>query len=189
MANTVSKKVITGPHVRFSYVNVFEPKAMSDGATPKYSVSLIIRKDDKNTVDAIRAAVKYVYENNPNVLQGASKNLPPLSSMKTPLRDGDAERPDDPAYKGCYFVNANSTERPGIVDIDRAPILDRSEFYSGCYGRASVNFYPYNRNGNKGIAAGLNNLQKLKDGTPLSGRASAEDDFATAAIEDAEFLG
>ena len=189
MANTVSKKVITGPNTRFSYLNAFEPKTMSDGGTPKYSVSLIIRKDDKATVDAIRAAIKFVYENNPSTLQGSQKMLPALSSMKTPLRDGDAERPGDPAYKGCYFVNANSTEKPGIVDGDCNPILDRSEVYSGCYGRASVNFYPYNRNGNKGIAAGLNNLQKLKDGTPLSGRASAADDFATADYGDESFLG
>lgn len=94
------------------------------------------------------------------------------------------ERPDDVAYAGCYFVNANSATAPGIVDADRQPILDRSEVYSGVYGRASINFYAFNSNGNKGIACGLNNLQKIKDGEPLGGKSRAEDDFATDADDD-----
>jgi hypothetical protein len=107
------------------------------------------------------------------------KSIPPLSSLKTPLRDGDAERPDDPAYADAYFINANSATAPGIVDASCDPILDRSEVYSGVYGRASVNFYAFNSNGNRGIAVGLNNLQKLRDGEPLGGKSRAEDDFAT----------
>ena len=97
------------------------------------------------------------------------------------------ERPDDPAYANAYFVNANSTTAPGVVDANRNEILDKSEVYSGCYGRASISFYAFNANGNKGIACGLNNLQKIKDGEPLGGRASAESDFATE--EDEDFLG
>ena len=104
----------------------------------------------------------------------------------TPLRDGDAERPDDEAYADAYFINANSATAPGIVDADRNPILDRSEVYSGVYGRASINFYAFNSNGNKGIACGLNNLQKIRDGEPLGGKSRAEDDFATE--EDEDFL-
>ena len=188
MADTISTKVITGPHVRFSYLNVFEAKTMSDGGTPKYSVSLIIRKSDKNTLDAIRAAIKAAYEQNPDKIKGSMKAVPPLSSIKTPLRDGDTERPGDEAYKGCYFLNANTTIRPEIVDASCKPILDRSEVYSGCYGRASITFYAYNTNGSKGIAASLNNLQKLKDGEMLGGRASAASDFATAPVEDEDFL-
>ena len=84
-------------------------------------------------------------------------------------------------------MNANSATAPGVVDANRNDILDRSEVYSGCYGRASINFYAYNANGNRGIACGLNNLQKIRDGEPLGGRASAESDFAT--VEDEEFLG
>ena len=104
--------------------------------------------------------------------------------LKTPLRDGDTERPDDEAYADSYFVNANSTTAPGIVDADRQPILDHSEVYSGVYGRASINFYAFNSNGNKGIACGLNNLQKIRDGEPLGGRSRAEDDFADEDEED-----
>jgi len=90
--------------------------------------------------------------------KGNSKSLPPLAAIKTPLRDGDIERPDDPAYANAYFINANSATAPGIVDADRNPVLTRSEVYSGVYGRASINLYAFNSNGNKGIACGLNNL-------------------------------
>ena len=86
-----------------------------------------------------------------------------------------------------YFINANSATAPGIVDADRQPILERSEVYSGVYGRASINLYAFNSNGNKGIACGLNNLQKIRDGEPLGGKSRAEDDFATADDED-DFL-
>jgi hypothetical protein len=119
-------------------------------------------------------------------LKGNSKTLPPLSAIKTPLRDGDLERPDDPTYANSYFINANSATAPGIVDIDLNPILNRSEVYSGVYGRASVSFYAFNSNGNRGIACGLGNLQKIRDGEPLGSKASAEDDFAS--LEDNDFL-
>ena len=113
--------------------------------------------------------------------------MPPLQAIKTPLRDGDLERPDDEAYNGCYCINANSATAPGIVDAACQPIIERSEVYSGVYGRASINLYAFNSNGNKGIACGLNNLQKIKDGDSLGGKARAEDDFATSDEED--FLG
>lgn len=178
-------KVITGTETRWSYCNVWEPKSINGGA-PKYSVSLIIPKSDKNTVEKIKAAIKAAYEEGQGKLKGNGKTVPALSVLKTPLRDGDTERPDDPAYADSYFINANSAAAPGIVDADRQPIIDRSEVYSGVYGRASISFYAFNSNGNKGIACGLNNLQKIKDGEPLGGKSSAEDDFATE--EDDGFL-
>ena len=100
-----------------------------------------------------------------------------------PLRDGDTER-DDEAYKNSFFVNANSTTAPQIVDRSVQPILDRSEVYSGCYARVSVNFYAFNSNGNRGIACGLGNIQKVRDGEPLGGKSSAADDFATDLDDD-----
>ena len=118
------------------------------------------------------------YEEGTGKLKGTSKSVPPLSTLKTPLRDGDTERPDDPAYANSYFVNANSITAPGVVDADRQPIIDTSEVYSGVYGRASINFYAYATKTAKGIACGLNNLMKVKDGEPLGGHSRAEDDFA-----------
>ena len=182
----MATKVITGANTRWSYANVWEPKAM-EGGKPKFSVSLIIPKSDTVTVGKIRAAIDEAYRDGQSKLKGNGKSVPALSTLRTPLRDGDIDRPDDPAYANAYFVNANSTSAPGIVDANRNEILDKSEVYSGCYGRASISFYAFNANGNKGIACGLNNLQKIKDGEPLGGRASAESDFATE--EDEDFLG
>lgn len=171
-------KVITGPETRWSYANVWEPKAARDGGKPKYSVSLIIPKSDKKTIAKIKAAIQAAYDEGEMKLKGNGKSTPALTAIKTPLRDGDLERPDDEAYKDSYFVNANSTTAPGVVDAECNPILTRSEVYSGVYGRASINFYAYNTNGSKGIACGLNNLQKMADGDPLGGKASAESDFS-----------
>ncbi len=178
-------KVITGPKTRWSYANVWQAKSINGGA-PKFSVSLIIPKSDVRTVEAIKNAVQAAYDEGQSKLKGNSKSVPALSAIKTPLRDGDVERPDDEAYKDSYFVNANSATAPGIVDAARNPILDHSEVYSGVYGRASINFYAFNSNGNRGIACGLNNLQKISDGEPLGGKTRAEDDFAD---EDEDFLG
>ena len=156
-------KVITGRKTVFSYLNVNEPKAPMGGGTPKYSVSLIIPKSDKVTYGKLR---------------GTGKTVPKLEDLKLPLRDGDKK--GDDAYKGCWYVNANSTTKPGVVDADCNPILDSSELYSGIIGRASITFYCFNSSGNRGIACGLNNLQKLADGTALGGHARPEDDFAEA---------
>ena len=148
-------------------------------------MSLIIPKSDTKTVTAVKNAIQAAYEEGQSKLKGNSKFVPALTAIKTPLRDGDAERPDDEAYKDCYFINANSATAPGIVDAARNPIIEHSEVYSGVYGRASINFYAFNSNGNRGIACGLNNLQKISDGEPLGGKTRAEDDFAD---EDEDFL-
>ena len=179
MANTTNNtKVVTGV-VRLSYEHVWEPASVN-GGKPKYSVSLIIPKTDTKTVTDIKTAIDNA------IKDGAAKfggKIPPKGALKLPLRDGDAER-DDEAYKGCYFVNANSTTPPQIVDRAVQPILDRSEVYSGCYARVSVNFYCFNSNGNKGVACGLGNIQKVRDGEPLGGRSSAADDFASDLDDD-----
>ncbi|MBS4031640.1 MAG: DUF2815 family protein [Clostridiales bacterium] len=189
MSNNANKsvnnpmKVITGPDTRWSYANIWEAKSIN-GGTPKFSVSLIIPKSDTRTLAKIKAAIEAAYHEGEARLKGNGKSVPPLSTIKTPLRDGDTERPDDPAYTNSYFINANSATAPGIVDADRNVIITRSEVYSGVYGRASINFYAFNSNGNRGIACGLNNLQKIRDGEPLGGKSKAEDDFSTELDED-----
>ena len=173
-------KVVTGK-VRLSYAHVWEPVSIND-SKPKYSVSLVIPKSDKETIKKINAAVDAAIE------EGIAKfggKRPNKAALKLPLRDGDTER-DDEAYKNSFFVNANSTTAPQIVDHAVNPILDREEVYSGCYARVSINFYAYNTNGNKGIACGLGNIQKVADGEPLGGRSNAKDDFGS--LEDEDFL-
>jgi len=188
MTNTKTKqanpmKVVTGIDTRWSYVNAWEPKSI-EGSEPKYSVSLIIPKSDTRTVARIRAAIQAAYKDGESKLKGNGKSVPPLELIKNPLRDGDREKADDPAYADAYFVNANSKLAPQIVDRDLQPIIDRAEVYSGVYGRASITFYAFNTNGNKGIACSLNNLQKIADGEPLGGKSRAEDDFATEDEDD-----
>lgn len=178
MANTnVSTKVVTG-EVRFSYVNVFEPKSIN-GSDEKYSVSLLIDKRDTKTIEAIERAIEAAKQ--AGVAKFGGKISPVL---KLPLRDGDAERPDDENYAGKMFVNANCKTKPGLIEKNGMEIIDTTEFYSGCYGKASVTFYAFNSNGNKGIACGLNNIMKTRDGEPLGGRSRAVDDFANDIEED-----
>ena len=174
MSNQVnSTKVITGK-VRFCYVNVFEPTAMNEGDTPKYNICVLIPKSDTATIDKINKAVEAAKEAGKAKLADKNGRIP--ANLKLPMRDGDVERPDDPAFEGHYFINANSMRQPSIVDRALNPIMTRDEFYSGCYGRASINFYAFNVS-SKGIAAGLNNLQKLEDGEMLAGGSTAEEDF------------
>jgi hypothetical protein len=168
-----STKVVTGK-VRFCYVNVFEPTALNDGDTPKYNICILIPKSDTKTLEAIRNAVEAAKIAGKSKLADKNGKIP--STIKLPLRDGDEERSDDPAYEGMMFINANSTRKPTVVDKDLNPIMSQEEFYSGCYGRASINFYAFNVQ-SKGIAAGLQNLQKLEDGEMLAGGSTAEEDF------------
>lgn len=169
-------KVITGK-VRLSYVNVFE---LNDKG--KYSVCLLIPKSDKATLDKIKNATDLVKADSKSATIWGGKHL---ASFKSPLRDGDTERDTQksPEYKGHYFINCNTNQKPDVVDQVMNPIMDKSEVYSGCYGRASINFFPFNVDGNKGIACGLNNVQKLADGERFGGGSRASDDF-TAVEED-----
>jgi len=164
--------------VRASFVHVFEPQSIN-GGDPKYSCSLIIPKSDTKTIGLINEAVEEAKQ------YGVSKwggKIPP--NLKLPLRDGDVDRPDDPAYENCYFINATSQERPGIVDRSRTAITDPLAVYSGCYIRALINFYPFNANGNRGVACGLQGIQFWHDGEPLNGRIRAEDAFDELDDED-----
>lgn len=174
--NTNTTKVIVP--CRFSYLHCWEPDSVN-GGEPKYSVSAIIPKSDTKTINAIKAAIEQAKKDSLSKWGG---KVP--GNLHLPLRDGDIDRPDDEAYAGCYFFNANSRQAPQVVDAKVQKIIDQSEVYSGCYGKISVTFYGYNSNGNRGIAAGLGNIQKLKDGESLGGRSNAEDEFTTEDEDD-----
>lgn len=173
-------KMVTGK-VRFAYVNVFKPVALVDGNDPKYGVCIIIPKSDKETLKKYKTAVDAARKTGEKLWGGKAP-----ANLKMPLRDGDEEHPDQAEFADSYFMNANSPQKPGIVDADMNEIFDTTEFYSGCYGRASVNFFSYNQAGNRGIACGLNNLQKLEDGENLTGRTRPEDDFDDGFDDDEE---
>jgi len=181
-------KVVTGK-VRLSYANIFEPRSIN-GSEPKYSVSLIIPKDDTQQIEVIKQAIENAKERDKGKWGG---KVP--ANLKLPLRDGDLERPEDEAYANSYFINANSTRPPAVVgtEIDRATgkaiRLGEDEVYSGCYARVSIDFYGFNAAGNKGIACGLGNIQKIADGERLGGGSTAEEDFEFEEVDvDDDFL-
>lgn len=184
-AKRTGTKVTTGK-VRLSYAHLFEAHSMNEGQEAKYSVSVIIPKTDKETLTAIKEAVAQAKEDGKSKWKG---KVP--ANLKTPLRDGDVEREGDEAYAGCYFLNASSKNKPGVVDQNVQPVLDATEVYSGCYARLTLNFYPFSASGNNGVAAGLGNVQKLDDGEPLGGFTRAEDDFDSVDGDSADddFLG
>lgn len=179
-AKRTNTKVTTGK-VRLSYAHLFEASSI-EGNDPKFSTAILIPKTDLETIKCIKEATAEAIE------MGKAKLGKVTPTLKTPLRDGDAERPDDEAYKGMYFLNASSKNRPGVVDQNVHPVLDASEVYSGCYGRLTINFYAYSASGNKGIAAGLGNVQKVAEGDPLGSFTRAETDFDSVESSDNDFL-
>jgi len=175
-------KVVTGKG-RLCYTkNVLTPD--ENGS---YSLMFLVPKTDTVTVNALRKAIEAFKADPKAVAKWGSKFL---ASMKQPLRDGDAERDTDksPEFKGHFFINANSYQKPSVVDSQMQEIIDPSEIYSGCYGRISIVPGAYNTDGNRGIKVYLNNVQKLADGEKLGGGGSrADEDFTAVADED--FLG
>lgn len=163
-------KVITDK-VRVCYVFVDQARP-DDNGVMKYSLCVLIDKKNKQLLTKVQAAVNAAKEDGKAKKWGGK--IPP--NLKMPLRDGDTER-DTPEYKGHYFLNCTSTQKPGILDADGNAAMEAGTIYSGCFARVSINFYPFDAKGNKGVAAGLQNIKFVEDGERLSGRASAEEDF------------
>ena len=177
MAYGASEKLILSENTRWSYVSIWEPKSIN-GEEPKFSITLIIKKGSPD-MEVIGNTIKEVYRNNSSILTGTDGTLPPLNTLKTPVRDGDVDKADDPDFAGCYYINAYSKFKPGIVDEDLNTITDRNQVYSGCYGRASISFYAYNNGESCGIGCSLNHLQKVRDGEKMGSTAvsSAAEEF------------
>ena len=180
MANeNTSTKVRIG-ECRLSYVHLFTPEAVADGGEKKYSVSIIIPKSNRKLIAEIKTAIEAAIQAGVSSKFGGRRP----ANLKTPLRDGDLERADDDAYADAYFLNVSSKTKPGVVKVmavqgekKLVEITNEEDVYSGCYGYVSVNFFPFSNAGNKGVAAGLNNVLKTRDGEFLGGRTSAQSDF------------
>lgn len=163
--------------VRFSYTAVFQPKKNDDGTPSKYGVCIIIPKEDTETVNLVKEAIDAAKQRGKMEKWGGK--IP--ANVKSCLRDGDIDREDDEAFAGCYFLNASSRNKPGVKVLEAGVVsdaLDEEDFYSGCYGAVTLDFFPYESSGNKGVGAGLNNVIKTRDGDRLSGGRSADEDFA-----------
>ena len=171
------KTQITTGKVRLSYCNLFEPRAAVAGGSETYGVTLLIPKTDTYTLQKIKSAMEAAKQ--AYLAKNAGKKLP--TELKHTLHDGDGERPNGgefgPECKGCYVITVSSKNKPVLVYSDKTPITDPQELYSGCYGRAILNFYVYDTNGNKGLSAGLNGVMKLSDGAPLSGGIVTDADW------------
>lgn len=185
----MSTKVVTGK-VRFSFCHIFEPQEPQGGGEPKYSVTLLIPKADTATIGKIKEAMAEARE---NFCKRNGANALPQKPVHT-LHDGDGIRDNGDQYgpecKGCYVITVSSKQKPVVVDNMRNPVTDPAEVYSGCYGRAAINFFGYNSNGKKGISAGLLSVQKLHDGDPFGTVGSADDfddDFSDL-DEDDDFM-
>lgn len=186
--NIKETKVRLG-EVRFSYVNVFKPRRNDDGTTGKYSVQLLIPKENKNALELIESAIAAAKQK--GVASKWNGKMPPSSKLHTPLRDGDDEHPGEPEYEGMYFMNTSTDTKPEVYINEggkRVTALDSDDVYSGCYGAVTVNFYPYNNSGNVGISAGLNRVVKMRDGERLGGDGSADEDFGDLFDSAASFL-
>lgn len=178
-------KVIAGPF-RLSYTHVFS-KYAPDGDTSngKYMTNILIPKEEKETIKAFQQAIEAAKK--AAVVSKWSGKEPKKLDM--PLRNGDdKENDNDEVYSGHFYVNAKSSTRPGVCDKNRTPIVDEDEIYSGVYAIVSVTFFGYDVSGNRGVACGLNNIMKFKDGERLGGRSSAESDFADVSMEDDDDL-
>lgn len=186
----MSTKVVTGK-VRFSFCHLFEAQEPQGGGDPKYSVTLLIPKSDKATMQKIQAAMQEARDNFCNKNGAAALPAKPVHT----LHDGDGTRPGGepfgPECKGCWVITVSSKQKPVVVDAAGNAVLDPGEVYSGCYGRASINFFGYNRAGKKGLSAGLLAIQKLHDGEPFGTVGSADDfndGYTDASGDDDGFL-
>jgi hypothetical protein len=178
MYQNIATKVLTG-EVRLSYANLLEPRAQSPGATPKYSVSLLIPKTDAATLEDICASIEAAAQ----AAQGKKWNGYRPPNIYSILHDGDGTKDNGKPYgdecKGCYVLNASSNQKPDVVHQSniKSKLFTEDDVYSGMYGRVTVNFYGYSQPQKIGVGCGLGNIMKTRDGERLSGGASAESDF------------
>lgn len=168
MAN---KKIVT-PELRLCFTHLFEPRAIAEGGTKKYSVSVLIPKTNEKFIKELRDSIQQVVDQNQDKLKTKK-------GLKLPLRDGDEEK-ESPEYAGHMFISVGSTTKPMVVDENRQEIIDPRLSYSGMYGKVSFNLFAYDTAGNKGVGCGLNAVQKTRDGESLGGTYTAdqlEEDF------------
>ena len=170
--------------IRCSYLNVFNARKNKMNDKEEYSTQLLIPKSATKTLKDLKSACDEALDNK-------FSGKVPASATKTPLHDGDAPDKDGnekaECYAGHWHCNVKNTNRPGVVDENVQPILDSSEFTSGDYVRVSLNAYAYDQKGNKGVALGLSNIQRVRKGEPLGNVQRAESVFDKLETTDANF--
>jgi len=167
----MSVKLIT-PVAILSYPSLFEARSYNGGAA-KYSTALVFPKgsDLKPLKEAIKEVAKERFGD-----KAAS-----ILKNNNPLRTDVEEKgyPD-----GATFFNAKSTRQPQIVSRYADPktgkpvVIDEeaatepdgpNEMYPGVLVKAYISVYAYDTSGNRGVAFGLEGLQRWDEGERLDG--------------------
>lgn len=169
-AEKVDAKLIT-PEFRGSFVQVMEPKAFDQSQDPKYSMVIVIPKEDKFVADLNKMIEKVAIEK--------WGELP--KKLRTFIKDGDQEE-EKYDWAGNIVFTASNKSKPGVVVKAESGQLvepmNNEEIYSGAYYRAAIRPYAYEYNNSKGVAISLDNVMKVKDGEKFTSRTTAQDDFA-----------
>lgn len=187
------------PKFRASYVHVFKPRAIKPGDKAKFSLTACYDQDavdgDASSTPAGSISVK---EMKKIALDAAFEKFGNTDEVKKRIKSGKIRMPfitpEEDEVGTTYpegtvlvmrYGTPDDSTKPGVVDRyagkdgRAATIEDPADFYSGCYARASVGVYAYDRPDSKGVTFMLNNVQKLGDGEPLAGGPrSATSDFA-----------
>lgn len=176
MYQSIPTKVLTN-EVRLSYANLITPRAQQQGQKERYSVTLLIPKTDVATKADIDASILAAYNDGVSKKWNGAHPTP-----KNIIHDGDGLRPSGVPFgdecKGCWVITASSYNKPQVVGIDNINCeLAPQDIYSGMYARVTLNFFPFDTAGSKGVGCGLGNVLKTRDGEPLGGGASAASDF------------
>lgn len=172
----IEKKKVMTPKFRVSFPKVFEAEAFDENQKAKFSLVMLFDKKE-NLKKMKNAAAAAMFEK-----FGKQSEWP--KNYKWPFRDGDEERGDVDGYENTIFVNASSTKRPGLVNQKLEGIIDEEDFYAGCYARAELIAFAFEKKGNKGVAFSLQNVQKLGDGEAFSGKKKAEDVFDEVELDE-----
>lgn len=176
MYQNIATKCLTG-EVRISFEHLSRPYS-NNGGEPKYSCTILVPKTDTATYNDLKNALNAAYEAGVNDKWKGSR-----PQLRYPvIYDGDGVRPSGEAFgeecKGHWVLTASSKQQPQVVHQSNIRVqLAETDVYSGMYARVTLNFFPYENSGNRGVGCGLGNVLKTRDGEPLSGRASAESDF------------
>ncbi len=170
---------INTPTFRVSYPNVFKPKRNDLNGKDEFSIVALFKKGED--LSALKAAAQkaIVDKWGPDKAKWPTNLRSPFRLQEERAKEVDGKRILPAGHEeGAVFLNLKSAQRPGVVDQNVQDILEESQFYAGCWARASINAYAYDQKGNRGVSFGLGNIQKVRDGDPLGNRARPEQDFA-----------
>lgn len=173
------KTVILTPVFRLSYPNVWKTKYNQLAKRDQYDIQMIF--DKATCKEALMPLVKLM--NDLAIWKWGNKP----AGFLNPFKDGDTVKDSagtflhekNPAFKGAILLSSWSKLAPGVMDpTGKNPITQQDEIYGGCFCRAQLNGYAYEKGQNRGVSFGLLHIQKIKDGEHFGNRTRPEDAFS-----------